>query len=377
MSTLKICHIVPDGDIPTIRPFAPSIVIQNLIKYMNNCKHYFVAKQENKENYYKNNDIKVFRVKENKFLKKLDKKLNTKFDPLYRKSAEIIKKYECDIVLAHQREFNVNKLRKILGFNIPIISYNHGIGKFKKNIGIPNKYIAVSEYSKSLMIQKGYPENKIEVVYNGIDKTSILKQFDEMEFKSNLGINKNDIIISFIGRKVKEKGYYRFLKLAQHLLKKHNNVSFLSVGPVMYNEDCIFKLEQNLSQHPKFYNFGAIVHDEIYKYFRISDIFIMLTEYEQHSLAAVEAMGYKNIIIASNLSSFPEMIENSKNGFLIDDIENYDNILRLLNKIIINFDNYKKLQNNAQKTVLNKFLWEHSANKLINIMNEILKGKDV
>jgi len=377
MSTLKICHIIPDGDIPTIRPFAPSIVIQSIIKYMNDCEHYFVVKKENENVYEKRQNIEIFRVEENKFLKKLDKKLNTTFDPLYRKSVNIIRKYKCDVVLAHQREFNVNKLRKMLGYDIPIISYNHGIGKFKKNIGIPNKYIAVSEYSKSLMIQEGYPANKIEVIYNGIDKNFIFKQFDEIKFKERLNINTNDIVVSFIGRKVKEKGYYKFLQLAQILLKKYDNISFLSVGPIMYNEDYILELEQKLLKHPKFYNFNSIQHNEIYKFFRISDIFIMLTEYEQHSIAAVEAMGYKNIVIASNLSSFPEMIESSKNGFLIDDIENLDNILQLLDKIIINFDDYKKLGYNAQRTVLNKFLWEHSANRLLKIINEILKEKNV
>jgi glycosyltransferase involved in cell wall biosynthesis len=51
----------------------------------------------------------------------------------------------------------------------------------------------------------------------------------------------------------------------------------------------------------------------------ISDIFVLITEFEALGLAALEAMINKLPVVLSNVGGLTELINNGEGGFLIDD----------------------------------------------------------
>ncbi|WP_428023820.1 glycosyltransferase family 4 protein [Arcobacter sp.] len=384
---MKVCQYIPHGSIPDVRGFAPSIVAQMFYKYFSKeIEHYFVC---NKEEYTKDEEKtefgKVFRISESKLYVRLFKKI-TKLDPypLHIKLAKIINKNPVDILHVHQLEFPVNDFKKHLkNKNIKIIIHSHVMRKFDSSLGMPDKYIAVSNFTKEgLILDKGYPREKIEVVYNGVNTNLFkLKTVDEIRIlKKEFNIKEDSTIISYIGRKQEKKGFYNSLKTFKYILNKYNNVICIAVGPTPYNasESSQYKesidIIKELEKNSRFINLPPLKHDKLSNIFNFSDIILFPTYAEQHPLVALEAISSNNILISSNNSSLPEIIENNKTGFLIENPKDLNQIIEITEYVINNIDKLNDLRLKARNNAVNKFDWKISSQKLEDIYKEVKKG---
>jgi len=366
-----ICQYIPHGAIPDRRGFAPAIVAENISKYFPTLKTIFISNQEDYKTNYEHTQIgDVYRIKEGKLYTLLFKKI-TRLDPypLHIKAAQVINKIECNYFCAHQLEFPINEFKRKINKKLKILAYAHAARTFDIKRGKADKYLAVSHYTKNILIKKfNYPQELVEVVYNGVN-TNSFNSLDKSLFKE---FDINEIVISFIGRKQEEKGYYQALKVIEVLLKKYKNITILSVGPTPpsaknspnFNE--MMKLKNKLLENKNFIDLPALTHDKLKIIYGITDILLFpsLHKGEQHPLVVLEAMASKNIVIASNIASVPEIITNAKNGFIISDYQNYENFLNQTIECIDNLREYEHIRKKARETIVSKFDWRISAKKL-------------
>ena len=75
---------------------------------------------------------------------------------------------------------------------------------------------------------------------------------------------------------------------------------------------------------------GGLKQEELWKYMRASDIFILNTGYEGLSHLLLEAMRMSLPIITTNIGGNPEVIENNRTGLLVE----YNNRDQIKNAII-------------------------------------------
>ncbi|NUU97766.1 glycosyltransferase family 4 protein [Marinitoga sp. 1138] len=120
---------------------------------------------------------------------------------------------------------------------------------------------------------------------------------------------------------------------------------------------------------------GSIPHEGIVTYYQLSDVFIIPsinTEgvEEATSISTLEAMACGNIVIASNIGGLKILIEDNKNGFLVEQ----NNALQLKEKIEYVYNNYKNLENiklEARNTIEKKFSIENYYVFLNNLYNKV------
>ena len=87
----------------------------------------------------------------------------------------------------------------------------------------------------------------------------------------------------------------------------------------------------------------------------------------------LEAGLMKCAVIATPFGGTKEIIENNNNGLLIT---NQEELTLALKKLIANKDLQNTLSNNLYNKIKNEFLWENTANKVLNDINNYVKKKD-
>lgn len=180
--------------------------------------------------------------------------------------------------------------------------------------------IANSQRGKKEILQHyGLAEEKIKVLYNGVD----LEQFNPLRVQQErqMGrekwkIEKDDFVFLFVGSGFERKGLSFLLKALSFLDKK--NIKLLIVGKNGIQR--YKKYAQKLGVAEKVLFAGP--QKEIEYFYGISDYFILPSIYEPFSNACLEALASGLPVITSQINGAAELIKEGENGLLINDPTN-------------------------------------------------------
>lgn len=207
------------------------------------------------------------------------------------------------------------------------------------------------------------PQDKIKVIYNGID-TEQYKPTDSKKEKdsirANLGLQLNKIIIVYHGRLDKNKDIQTLLYAIKQIIGEFDkNPLFLIIGQGPYKQKLLNIVNKNNIQH---YVHFIGFKNNINEYLKAADIYCFPSTFEGLPLALLEAMACGLICIASDINGNRAIIDDKQNGFLFEtsDVNQLGNILsHTMNSYSDNY--YNKIKFNARKTILNSY----SLNKMI------------
>lgn len=192
-----------------------------------------------------------------------------------------------------------------------------------------NKIICVSEDSKKSVL-KLYPENKdkIQVIYNPIDKNNILKKSRD---KLNINFDKNKINVITIGRLAKVKGYDILLQSHNKLIKEglSYNLIILGEGSERKKLEKYIK-ENNLENNTQLLGFK----ENPYLYLKEADIFVSSSRYEGYPLVLCEAICLEKPVIVTSCTGPKEILGNGRYG-LIAEVESIEDLAEKMKKLIL------------------------------------------
>lgn len=178
---------------------------------------------------------------------------------------------------------------------------------------VVTEIIANSEETK-LTILKNNPNlfdvSKIHVLYNGID----LVEYDNRPFNLVYQRQGSEVIIGNAGRLVYQKGQDMLLEAAAMLDARGVNFKLLIAGDG--------KLRQELEQQAIHLNIAHRVFflgfvDNIKSFMESIDIFVLPSRWEGFGYVLAEAMASRKPIVAFNVSSNPELVEDGVTGTLV------------------------------------------------------------
>lgn len=245
----------------------------------------------------------------------------------------------------------------------------------KKNINKFDKIIAVSQNTKNDLIELlNVAEEKIEVIYPGISEKLI-------QFKDN------DQNIS-VNQMLKEK--YRLNKdfvLYLGTIEPRKNISGLIEA---YNKlrdsgvDCLLvlaggwgwktkEIKRNWQKSPyqKDIRFiGYIKEEDKPVLYKMAKIFVYPSFYEGFGFPPLEAMYFALPVIASNVSSLPEVLGDS--AILINPDKN-EEIFQAM-KVLLSNQVLKDSLIKKGYIQANKFIWENTARKYLEVFKNLSKN---
>lgn len=238
------------------------------------------------------------------------------------------------------------------------IAPNKAICEVERNgLHKADKVITISNYMKNQLIERyQLPENKIQVVYNGIDKSSYF-------IKEKTFFPLDEKIVLFLGRLTIQKGPDWFLEAAYQTLQFRSNTRFVVVGdgdmlPQLINKS----IAMGISDKIIFSGF----QDDVKKFYAIADLFVMPSVSEPFGLTALEAMASNTPIIISKQSGVSEVISHCFKVDFWDSMEMANKIVGILNS--------NPLSNEMKKnafTELQGFSWDNVADECMQIYNGV------
>lgn len=199
-------------------------------------------------------------------------------------------------------------------------------------------------------------ENKCRVVPNGISEV----------FLNNLGkphaVNPKNIKLIYAGEINRNKNLIETIEAARILKKKGINVSIMAVGNVT-DKQC-----QKWIEEPMVCHIPGCKQDELLKYYRQADIFVMPSHAETFGLVYAEAMSQGLPVIYTKGQGFDGQFPDGAVGYAVSDKRSDE----LADRIMQVVANYKEMSQNAVNEA-GRFSWERIAGEYGQIYKKVGK----
>jgi len=259
-------------------------------------------------------------------------------------------------------------------FKIPRIAIGHG-GEF----GFPSAFhsalstfvfnkaqikIAVSHYTKKVMLFAGVSDENLFVIPNGADPSRFLPNQNSEHLKKKLNLSGKPVLLT-VGRMCERKGQEIVIQALAELKKDFPNLIYLVVG---HPQDKV-KLE-TLANHfrvsESVYFFPNVPYAELPLYYSMADIYILNSriskdgDFEGFGISILEAALSGIPSIGSKGFGIDDAIEHEKTGLLIKP-NSISATKEAISNLLKNKALCKRMGTNAYHRALNHFSWSQIA----------------
>lgn len=231
----------------------------------------------------------------------------------------LLSEYKFDVIHSHYRPFHFSNkfhcgkvltIHDLIPFKYPDYAPPDAHAYFdeciRQSAEEADVIIAVSKCTKNDIIQcYGIPEEKIEVVYNGLYPQDFIS-VDMVEVVEGLENEEFLLSVSGIGKNKNQKGIVEsFLVYKQR--HPSNNVKLVLTGAIRQYETVQYILSKYSNIADEVVFTGFVNDAQLAWLYRQATAFIYASFYEGFGLPILEAMSMGKAVIASNTSSMPEV----------------------------------------------------------------------
>jgi glycosyltransferase involved in cell wall biosynthesis len=166
--------------------------------------------------------------------------------------------------------------------------------------------------------------NRIPVVAAGIDTVQIEEAFtasvSRHEELGRIGSPTDKFTVLTVGQFIDRKGRWILLEAAKQVLEKHPDVIFLWLMPRLPDEEETERIRGyglGDSFRPVLSGSVGVTRQEILRFFRVADLFVLPSFLEGLPISLLEAMSLGIPSISTNVNAIPEAIIDGETGVLI------------------------------------------------------------
>ena len=202
-------------------------------------------------------------------------------------------------------------------------------------------FISPSQYLANTYLEAGFPQEKMHVIWNGID----LNKFTKIAHSPS-----NDKVrFSFFGYFGRHKGIHTLLD-AIPFLKNRHHVLINLIGDGDQRASYAQQLHENgYADHVKFW--GKIDNNEVVSAYSETDVLVLPSIWrENQPVSITEAMACSIPVIGSNMGGIPELVENGVSG-LIFEAGNVVDLAEKMDNLIANRSLAEEMGLNGRKTI--------------------------
>lgn len=230
--------------------------------------------------------------------------------------------------------------------------------------------IAVSKSMKSDVVEcYGIPEEKVDVIYNGID----VDEFRHTD--SRMAIEKYKIpgpYVLFVGRITEQKGIRYLIEAVDGI--DDGTYVVICAGPADTKElsDWLHKAVKNNRRIVLIEE--MVGKDELIELYSNAQAFVCPSVYEPFGIINLEAMACKTPVVASRVGGIVEVVDDKVNGFLLPP-KDPKAIANAVNGILGSRDLRERLAEAGRDKVEREFSWESIAKKTISLYQDVIKAR--
>ncbi|WDF46959.1 glycosyltransferase [Chryseobacterium sp. KACC 21268] len=185
---------------------------------------------------------------------------------------------------------------------------------------ISDKVVGVSEGVTEDYLRKKLKvsDKKITLINNGVKKPREIAAEEVLAEKQKWGITEDDFVFGTVGR-FKNDHHKRFsdlIKAFSDFSKDKNNVKLLMVGGVEEYLKQYRELAKELKVDDKIIFAGY--QSDVTLYYKLMDVFTLVSAYEAFGLVLAEAMLNNLPVIATRVGGMKYIVDNNETGLLVE-----------------------------------------------------------
>ncbi len=242
-----------------------------------------------------------------------------------------------------------------------------------------NLVISISNYTKQELIKRKVKEDKIKVIYPGIDSSSLFLDTNIEELKAKYQLQDKKIILS-VCRLAKRKGIAEFvLFVLPKIIEAVPEVVYLVVGDnpsqaIVHRQDVMVQLKQAVTltgteSYVKLWG-GIDPYSNMQtlcEIYNLCDVFVLPViaakkDTEGFGVVFLEANAAGKVTVGTKVGGIPDAIEDKKSGILIEP----NDYAKLAEEIIFLLKNdriRREMGEYGRRRARDKFDWEVMARK--------------
>lgn len=220
----------------------------------------------------------------------------------------------------------------------------------------------VSNNLKTKLVEHNISSDKITVIHNGVDVNKFHLR-EKSACRKKLGISTVIPTVTYVGRLSSEKNICTLINAIKIVLDKGKQIRLLIVGDGPLRNELANQVEElGIEENITFT--GSVRHDDIALWISATDYFCLPSLTEGCPNVVLEALSCGRPVIGSTAGAIPDLIVDSKNGFVFDPIDTKNLANLLLKSMDTNWNEYE-----IRTTVVNK-TWDKVALRYLEIMKQ-------
>lgn len=236
---------------------------------------------------------------------------------------------------------------------------------------LTHHYIAssegVSEYAKR---NAGIRKEVISVVYYGIDIAAIEQAAQQsVERRREFGLKEDEVVIGFCGRLVVQKGVIFLLRAMPLILKEIPSVKLLIIGDGPLRKELMdTAISLNIQDNVIFIG----ERRDTWSIFPILELFVLPSLWEGLGIVLLESMVHAKPIIATNIPSVNEVIEDGRTGLLVPP-RDPEALAKAIMRLLKDPKLRSNLAQNSREKVVRRYASERMVEEVNRIYSDLLK----
>jgi len=222
------------------------------------------------------------------------------------------------------------------------------------------RIIVPSYATKNSILRYGFKENRISVIYHGVDHTAFRKKNSRDFLRRNYGVSNSFVAIT-VGKLIKRK---RQTDIINALAEIPDTVLIL-VGKGE-EESNIKKLAKE--KQVKLIHFKQVPESQLVELYNAADVYVHSSIVEGFGLTVIEAMACALPVICYDIADFKNIVHDA--GFLLKpkDVKSMSHAITLLKEN----PNEKKFLSEVALQKSQAFTWEKTAAEHLKVYKEVL-----
>lgn len=241
--------------------------------------------------------------------------------------------------------------------------------------------VTVSYAMKDELTKLGFPKDKIQVCYNGVDPQKYNPETVNAEqikkIRAYYGIKDDELVILFIGRLVGVKGVDKLIMAMPHVLQKTPKAKLVIVGLGDLQEYLANLVKATKMEAYVKLRFDFVPEEERILHYAACDVAVFPSLYEPFGIVVLEAMSMEKPVVVggAGVSGMREIVVccgEEQCGYHVNPTDPAD-IAWGINNTIESPEKMKWLGKNGRKRVLSEFTWDKVAERTLEVYEKVLK----
>lgn len=214
-------------------------------------------------------------------------------------------------------------------------------------------------------------------ISNGIDLTNRfnyqkVNSDDTRRLRTELGIDEQNIVFSFLGRMVKEKGILELLEAFVLMNRAYPDARLICMGSMPASERDHSAYEEVIKYHDRknIIFTGQVESPELY--YAISDVFVLPSYREGMPRSIIEAMAMHNAVIATNIRGSREEVSHGDNGYLVN-VKSVHELVIYMKYLAENQDIIEQMKQSGYDKTIEEYNENTVVKKQLDVFNKLLK----